>query len=191
MTRSCLLLLCFALALPAAAAESALSVEALSRIVTRVPDHQATFLEERRQILLKDPLFLSGTLRFRAPDRLEKHTLVPHREDLIVEGDWVTVSLPEQDIYARLKISDDPVLYALLFSLRALLNGDVASLEAQFFVEAWGDSASWTIRLRPRDGVLADRIQALRMAGSPGWVGKIEMWETTGDYLRMTIRAGN
>ncbi len=187
MTRSCLLLLCLALAVPAAAAESALTVEALSRIVTRVPDHEATFLEERRQLLLKDPLVLSGTLRFRAPDRLEKHTLVPHREDLIVDGDWVTVSLPEQNLNARLKISDDPVLYALLFSLRALLNGDVAALEGRFFVEAWGDADSWTVRLRPRAGELADRVQTVRIAGSPGWIAKIEMWETTGDYLRMTI----
>lgn len=191
MARSGLLLLCLALAMPAGAAESAITVEALSRIVTGMPDHQATFQEERRHLLLKDPIRLHGTLRFRAPDRLEKHTLAPHREDLVVDGDWVTVSLPDRDMNARLKITDDPVLYGLLFSLRALLNGDVAALEQQFFVEAWGDGAAWTIRLRPRAGALADRIQTVRMAGSAGWIAKIEMWETTGDYLRMTIQAGN
>lgn len=188
MARSGLLLLCLTLALPAAAAETALTVEALSRIVTGVPDHEATFEEERRQLLLKDPLVLSGTLRFRAPDRLEKHTLVPHREVLIVEGDRVTVSLPERNINIRLKISDDPVLYALLFSLRALLNGDVAVLEEQFFVEGWGDAASWTIRLRPRAGALADRVQTVRITGRTGWIAKVEMWETTGDYSRMIIQ---
>ncbi len=191
MTRSCALLLLLALALPADAAEQALTAEALSRIVTRVPDHQATFREERRQLLLKAPILLSGTLRFEAPDRLEKHTLAPHREDLVVVGDWVTVSLPEQNVNLRLKISDDPVLYGLLFSLRAMLNGDVAALDKQFSVEGWGDAAAWTVRLRPRAGALADRILTIRMAGSAGWIGKIEMWETSGDYMRMTIQAGN
>ncbi len=191
MARSGLLLLCLALALPAAAAETVLGVEALSRIVTRVPDHEATFLEERRQILLKDPLLLSGTLRFQAPDRLEKHTVEPHRENLVVEGDWVTVSLPERNINTRLKISDDPVLYGLLFSLRAMLNGDVAALEDRFFVEGWGDAESWTVRLRPRAGVLADRVRTVRIAGRTGWIERIELWETSGDYLRMTIQAGD
>lgn len=191
MARSGVLLLCLTLALPAAAAETALTVEALSRIVTSVPDHQATFREERRQLLLREPVLLSGTLRFRAPDRLEKQTLVPHREALVVDGDWVTVALPEQNVNIRLKISDDPVLYALLFSLRALLNGDVAVLEDRFFVEGWGDADAWTIRLRPRAGALADRVQTVRIAGSAGWIGKIEIWETTGDYMRMTIQAGN
>lgn len=182
-----MLVLCLALASPAAAAESVLDAEALSRIVTSVPDHQAVFHEERRQLLLKDPIELSGTLRFQAPDRLEKHTVTPHREDLIVDGDWVTVSLPERNINARLKITDDPVVYGLLFSLRAVLNGDVAALEEQFFVEGWGDAAAWTIRLRPRAGALADRVQTVKMAGSAGWISRIEMWETSGDYLRMTI----
>lgn len=191
MTRSCLLLLCLILALPANAAQEAITVEALSRIVTGMPDHEAEFQEERRQLLLKEPILLRGTLRFRAPDRLEKHTLTPHREDLIVDGDWVTVSLPDRDISARLKVSDDPVLYGLLFSLRAMLNGRVALLEEQFTLEAWGDGPSWTVRLRPRAGALADRVQAVKMAGEAGWIASIELWETTGDYLRMNMQAVN
>jgi hypothetical protein len=37
---------------------------------------------------------------------------------------------------------------------------------------------------------LADRGLALGMADSAGWIGRIELWEMSGDYMRMTIQAG-
>lgn len=166
-----------------------LAVEQLGKIITGVPDHTAKFHETRRLTLLSEPVELEGRLVFHAPDRLEKHTLVPQREDLVVDGQWVNVSLPDQNTEMRFNIADDPVLHGLLFSLQSLLNGKPENLSRIFTLEAWGDSSHWTLRLKPVSAEMKKRLQILRVTGEGRWLRTIELWETSGDYMIMTIDA--
>lgn len=173
---------------PSQAGEPApLALDRLAGIITGAPDHTAKFSEERRLMLLTEPVRLEGTLLFRAPDRFEKHTLSPRREDLVVEGEWVTVSLPDSHTDLRLNMADDPVLHGLLFSLQSLLTGKPGRLSEIFEVEAWGDADGWILRLKPGPPDLAERILAIRVTGEGRWIRTIELWETTGDYLIMSI----
>ena len=173
---------------PGAAGEQApLPLDRLAGIITGAPDHRAVFREERRLLLLKNSVELEGELLFRAPDRFEKHTQKPQREDLVVEGEWVTVSLPDRDTDLRLNMAADPVLHGLLFSLQSLLTGRPERLSRLFEVEAWGDAAEWTLRMKPRDAEMAQRVQAVRVTGQGHWLRTIEMWETSGDYMIMSI----
>lgn len=171
----------------AANEQAPLPLEQLPGIITGVPDHRAEFHEERRLTLLKEPVVLSGFLLFRAPDRLEKHTQTPQREDLVVEGEWVIVSSPDRKQEMRLNMSSDPVLYGLLFSLQSLLTGHPERLSNVFNLEAWGDEAGWTLRMKPRAADMASRVQAVRVTGQGRWLRSIELWETSGDYLSMSI----
>ena len=164
------------------------SLDRLSELIAGAPNHTATFREERRQVLLSEPILLEGTLLYSAPDRLEKHTISPRREDLVVEGDWVTISAPDRDLNTRMKITADPVLYGLLFSLRAILAGDVAALDRRFTVAGRGRDDSWSIELQPRSGELAARIQSIKVAGAGGHVASIELLETTGDSFLIAIQ---
>lgn len=173
---------------PSMASEQApISPDRLPEIITGAPDHRAAFIEERRLLLLTEPVQLQGTLLFRKPDRLEKHTLSPQREDLVVDGEWVTVSLPDQNTEMRFNMADDPLLHGLLFSLQSLLNGEPGRLTGIFTVEAWGSAKAWTLRLKPSGRELAERVQVIRVTGETHWIRTIELWETTGDYLIMTI----
>ena len=175
-------------ALPSFAGErTPLAPDRLAEIITGAPDHRATFREERRLMLLTEPVKLNGTVRFRAPDRFEKHSLSPQREDLVVEGEWVSVSLPDRDSVLRLNMADDPVLHGLLFSLQSLLTGQPGRLSEIFAVEAWGGADGWTLRLKPVDAKLAERLRVVRVTGERHWIRTIELWETTGDYLIMSI----
>jgi outer membrane lipoprotein-sorting protein len=167
--------------------QAPLALERLPGIITGVPDHRAAFSEERRLTLLKEPVKLSGFLSFRAPDRFEKHTQSPRREDLVVEGEWVTVSSPDRKQEMRLNMSADPVLHGLLFSLQSLLTGRPDRLSEVFDVEAWGDERAWTLRMKPSAADMAARVQAVRVTGEGRWLRSIELWETSGDYLIMSI----
>ena len=167
--------------------QAPLSLERLPEIIAGVPDHRAEFREERRLTLLKEPVKLSGFLLFKTPDRFEKHTQAPLREDLVVEGEWVTVSSPDRKQELRLNMSSDPVLHGLLFSLQTLLTGQPGRLSEIFTVEAGGNEAGWTLRLKPRPAEMADRVQAVRVTGEGRWLRSIELWETSGDYLIMSI----
>lgn len=182
-------LLCCLLALPAAGADQPkpLSTEELAKIITGVPDHRAQFHETRRLTMLSEPLELEGTLLFRGPDHLEKHTDAPQRETMVADGEWISVNSPEHRNSLRFNIADDPVLHGLLFSLRSLLNGEPQRLSELFDVEAWGGSDEWILRLKPRASALAERIRAVRVQGEDRWLRKIELWETSGDYVAMTI----
>lgn len=164
-----------------------ISLDRLPEIITGAPDHRAEFTEERRLLLLTEPVRLQGTLLFRAPGRFEKHTLSPQREDLVVDGEWVTVSLPDQNTEMRFNMTDDPLLHGLLFSLQSLLNGEPGRLAGIFTVEAWGGAKDWTLRLKPSGRELAERVRVMRVTGETHWIRTIELWETSGDYLIMTI----
>ena len=48
---------------------------------------RATFVETKRIAMLDKPVESSGELLFTAPDRLEKRTLKPKPESMIVDGD--------------------------------------------------------------------------------------------------------
>jgi outer membrane lipoprotein-sorting protein len=173
---------------PSLAAEQApISPDRLPEIITGAPDHRAEFSEERRLLLLTEPVRLQGTLLFRAPGRFEKHTLSPQREDLVVEGEWVSVSLPDQNTEMRFNMADDPLLHGLLFCLQSLLNGEPGRLAGIFAVEAWGGAEAWTLRLKPSEPALAERVLAMKVTGEAHWIRTIELWEVTGDYLIMTI----
>lgn len=175
---------------PAMAGEpSPLPIGRLAEIISGVPDHTASFRETRRLTLLSEPVELEGTLVFRAPDHLEKHTLAPQREDLVVDGGWVTVSLPGQNNEMQFNIADDPVLQGLLFSLQKLLNGEPSELTDLFAVEAWGSAVGWTLRLKPKMPEMQKRVQAVRVKGEGRWIRTLELWETSGDYMIMTIDA--
>ncbi|MBE9556026.1 MAG: outer membrane lipoprotein carrier protein LolA [Proteobacteria bacterium] len=170
-----------------AAEQTTLALDRLPEIISGAPDHRAEFIEERRLLLLTEPVRLHGTLLFRAPGRFEKHTVAPIREDLVVDGEWVTVSLPDRNTQMRFNIADDPLLHGLLFSLQSLLNGEPGRLSPMFSVEAWGGAEAWTLRLKPKEKALAERVQAIRVTGVSHWLRTVELWETTGDYLVMSI----
>ncbi|MEN8196512.1 MAG: LolA-related protein [Pseudomonadota bacterium] len=173
---------------PSLAGEQApISLDRLPEIITGAPNHRAEFTEERRVLLLTEPVRLLGTLLFRAPDLFEKHTLSPQREDLVVDGEWVTVSLPDQNTEMRFNMTDDPLLHGLLFSLQSLLNGEPGRLAGIFTIEAWGGAKAWTLRLKPSGRELAERVRVMRVTGETHWIRTIELWETSGDYLIMTI----
>ena len=90
------------------------------------------YTEEVVSDLLERPLKTSGELFFDAPDRLEKRTLKPKAQQLIAEGDQLTLIRGRHR--ASMRLSDYPQLSPLLNGLRATLAGDRATLEKDFQV---------------------------------------------------------
>jgi len=60
------------------------SVDDLMTALAARGNANATFTERRYVPVLDAPVQSSGTLRFIAPDRLEKHTLQPRAESLVL-----------------------------------------------------------------------------------------------------------
>jgi outer membrane lipoprotein-sorting protein len=60
-------------------------VEQLMRELSQVKRASGTFVERKELAVLTTPLESSGTLTYTAPGRLEKHTLKPKPESLILD----------------------------------------------------------------------------------------------------------
>jgi hypothetical protein len=179
------LVLSVAVSCCAAAATPADSIAELLSGFAQHPHEHARFVEQTYSRVLKHPSETTGELHFDAPDRLEKRTLTPVAEDLLVEGENVTVSRGARR--RSLRISDIPPLRPLLEGLRATLAGDLAGLTAHFAVSSAATDSGWLLTLRPLPDELQPLYQRIQIRGRDGRVQSLEIERDTGERSMMTI----
>ena len=189
--RAALWLFAAACASAAVAAESsdpaAWDVQRLMRELAQVKTANARFLERRHLGILTAPLESSGTLVYIAPDRLEKHTLRPRPESLVLERNELTVESKERNQRRTLVLQDYPVIWAFVESIRATLAGDLPALSRFYQVGLDGGERQWRLSLIPSDPRMQDVVSEIRISGDSSWINAIEMIETGGDRSVMTI----
>jgi len=145
------------------------------------------FTEVKTVALLKKPIAASGTLTYVAPSRLEKHTLVPRRERLIVDRDTLVIEVPGQDERRTLRLAEYPAIQAFVESIRGTLAGDLAALRRFYRVEVEGTWTQWRLHLLPSELDMLDLVQKVEISGSRGRIRRIEIREGSGDRSVMTI----
>jgi len=158
--------------------------QVLQLLATHRHDH-VTFTEVHQLAMLDHPLQSSGELLYDAPDRLEKRTLEPKPEDLLLEHGVLTV---QRGSHRRvLSLQDYPQLVPLVESIRATLAGDRAALERYFTVQFSGTLANWTLELRPYDAKVAHTVQKIRIHGERDLIRTVEIRQSDGDASLLTI----
>ena len=146
---------------------------------------QATFVETKRIAMLDKPVESSGELFFTAPDRLEKRTLKPKPESMIVNGDALTLERGSQK--HQLQLQDYPELAAFIDSIRGTLAGDRKALERSYRLSLDGTADRWTLQLLPLDEKMKAVVQRIRIAGVRDQVNSIEITQADGDSSLMVI----
>lgn len=162
-------------------------VEHLMRELAQVKSSRAKFVERKHMTLLNAPLESSGTLIYTAPGRLEKHTLAPRAESLVLEHDRLTLenkALNQRRTYA---LQDHPVVWSFVESIRSTLAGDLATLNRFYQVTLDGGERQWRLTLKPVDPAMQNVMSEIRIGGSRNRVNTIEIIETQGDRSVMTI----
>ncbi len=147
---------------------------------------QVSFVEQHFLALLKRPVESYGELIYEAPDRLEKRTLEPRPESLVLDGDVLTVRRGQRRRVLDLKAY--PQILPFVESIRATLAGDRAALERVFRVDYIGDLARWTLILVPREAQVAKTVSLVRIDGSRDTLLTVEISEPDGDRSLMTLR---
>jgi hypothetical protein len=148
---------------------------------------RSEFIEQQFLRMLKRPLESRGELIYDAPDRLEKRTVEPRIETLIVDGDQIVVQRGK--IRHELNLRDFPPIAPFITSIRSTLAGDRAGLEREFRVEFAGNVARWTLSLVPLDAALAKSVSGIQIDGTRENLLRIEIRQTDGDRSLMTLRA--
>ena len=123
-------------ALALAAAPPAEFDELLALLAQRQHGH-VSFTEVHTLSMLKEPLSSSGELFYAAPDHLEKRTLRPTPETLVLEHGELKAQRGHRT--RVIEVADYPEVAPFVESIRATLAGDRAALEHYFDVEFAGD----------------------------------------------------
>lgn len=180
------------IAAPAQGAAAEWSMADLMRGLRAVESSKARFSERKELAILSEPLESSGTLVYRAPDRLEKHTLAPERESLVLDGSRLVLENAERGWRKSFALHEHPLVWAFVESVRSTLAGDLPTLERFYSVELEGSEPDWRLVLRPREPAMKDVVREIRISGGGTWISRIEILEAGGDRSVMTIsRAGS
>jgi Outer membrane lipoprotein carrier protein LolA-like len=144
------------------------------------------FIEQQFLAVLKQPIESSGELRYDAPDRLEKRTIKPHAETLVLAGGVLTV----ERAHSRrvMDLHSYPQVQPFVESIRATLAGDRGALERLFHVEFSGSAARWTLTLIPLESKVKQSVTQVRIDGARDQLLKVEIRQPDGDRSLMTLR---
>lgn len=160
----------------------------IAELMQRLSSHRngrATFTETTYLAVLDQPVESSGELAFEAPDRLQKSTLKPRRETLLLQGDTLTIERKNRK--QQLRMTEYPQLAVFIDSIRGTLMGDRAALERTYELALSGDAQAWSLELTPKSAT-AKTIRAVKISGSGDRVQIIEIAQADGDRSVMRIQ---
>jgi Outer membrane lipoprotein carrier protein LolA-like len=177
--------LCGALSAGAAAQGTSDLDDVMSLLAMR-QHGRVEFIEQHFLAVLNHPIESAGELRYDAPDRLEKRTLTPHAETLVLSGGVLTVERAHgrrvMDLHAY------PQVQPFVESIRATLAGDRRALEQLFHMDFVGTVGRWTLTLVPLDPKVKHAVAQVRIDGVRDQLLKVEIRQPDGDRSLMTLR---
>jgi hypothetical protein len=171
---------------PAGADPAGADLDGVMRSLAARQHGEAQFVERHYLSLVKSPLVSSGTLVYDAPDRLEKRTVLPRAETLVLKGHVLTVERGRRR--RELDLQSYPEVAPLVEGLRATLAGDRAALEQAFHVQFTGGAAHWTLLLSPVDARASRTVSAIRIEGAADQLLEVDIRQADGDRSVMTLQ---
>lgn len=167
------------------AAESQPALDELMRLLAARRHGHVPFTEVHVLAMLERPLQSSGELTYDAPDWLEKRTLKPRPESLVLAGGVLSIRRGERT--RTIELAQHPELAPWVESVRATLAGDRTALERYFQVDFSGTLAHWSLLLVPKDPARAGTIAQIRITGEGAALHTLETRQTDGDHSILTI----
>lgn len=123
------------------------------------------FAEVRFSTLLREPIVVSGTLRYEDSGALQRHVEVPYRERTTISEESVRIERDGESA-RTFALRRAPELRGLLTVMSGLLAGDASGIARQFAVTVSGDDARWRLDLTPTDERLRQQLTDVVIAGS-------------------------
>ena len=171
---------------PGASAAEPWTLDRLMQSLAHTRSARASFVEKKTVRILEQPLVASGELSFTAPDRLEKRTLRPRPELLLLQGETLTLERAGQT--TRLDLRSHPEVAAFTESIRGTLAGDRQALERIYRLSLQGSESSWVLTLIPADAAMRALVERVRIAGRHTDLSVIEIQQANGDHSLMSVQ---
>lgn len=172
--------------LPLSAARAADDLDRLMALLAAYPGGTVRFVERRHMAMLDAPLVSRGEMTYRAPDWLERRTLSPRPERLLLDKDTLTLERDQRRM--SMPVSQRPEVEAFVSSIRSTLQGDRAALERHYRVALQGQPEKrWTLTLEPLQARLRGIVTQILISGSGVVVDRIDYTQSDGDRTEMRL----
>jgi outer membrane lipoprotein-sorting protein len=148
------------------------------------PAH-AQFHERKYLSLLAQPVESSGELSFTPPNHLEKRTISPKPETIVVDDKQLVIERGGKR--QTLELAQNTGVAALITSIRSTLAGDLASLSREYSIQLDGDASVWHLVLRPLAPALTALVDRIEIGGVEAQVRTVTIFQADGDRSVMTI----
>jgi outer membrane lipoprotein-sorting protein len=169
---------------PASGAEDC-DIAQLMQLLAQNQSAHSGFVETKSIAILDKPVISSGELFYTAPDHLEKRTLKPKAETMVLDHGTILITRGSKNY--RLQLQDYPALAAFIDSIRGTLAGDAATLQRNYTLRLQGAMAHWTLQLLPANEQIKTVVQRISISGEKGELRSIEILQADGDSSVMTI----
>lgn len=160
-------------------------LESLMQLMASVQHRIVHYKEEKQMELLEIPLSSEGTLEYIAPNTLVRSVHRPSRVRYVINSRQVIIEKGEKS--RTLNLDDLPLVRAFVESFRAMLAGDLTSLQAYYDIMFSGDRNQWQITLYPTDKSLAAYVEKLQLSGTGDSIRLYIIEDSNGDLTRMTL----
>jgi hypothetical protein len=158
---------------------------AIAKRLASPPLLSGRFSQEKKVVGLKKPLLSQGDFLVERDKGVIWRTQKPFAAAVAVtpKGIW---SLKEAGTGLKRSPIHQGNLGIAMDMIQKVLAGDPSSLSKAFKVAEQGDSASWSMELKPLDPVIARVVASIRLQGS-SHVDQVEYSETNGDRTRIAF----
>lgn len=173
------------LLLAATAAHAAFDIDQLMTELAQHKGGRAKFTEKRYIAVLDKPVVTSGEMTYSPPDRLEKHTLSPKPESMVLDKD--RLSLERNRRKFTINLASRPEALAFVDSVRSTLSGNRQSLERNYTLLLKGQPQHWVLTLTPTEPAILALLQRIAVSGSGNQVHAIDYLLADGDRTELLI----
>lgn len=180
-----LLLVSLLLATYTIRAETTWDIDQLMKSLATSRSGSASFVEKKSIAMLDKPVESSGELIYNAPDHLEKRTLKPKAESMVLDKNTLTVE--QRGKKHVLSLQSYPEIAAFIESIRGTLAGDRKALERTYKLSMEGDEQGWNLTLLPLEDKMKKVVAKINITGESNILRTIEIKQADGDSSLMTI----
>ncbi|MBX3609930.1 MAG: outer membrane lipoprotein carrier protein LolA [Hydrogenophaga sp.] len=143
------------------------------------------FVELRHLAMLDAPLRSTGEMIYNPPDWLERRTLRPRAERVLLYKDTITIE--RERTRMSVQIAQRPEVQAFVASIRSTLRGDRAGLERHYKLQLQGSLRRWTLVLEPIEPAMRAIVTRITLNGDDINVRHIEYAQADGDRTELQL----
>ena len=178
----------------AIAVENSWTTKQLLHQLSEVNFAKISFVETKHYMFLTTDLVIEGNIEYRSPDYLEKNTLSPIAEKIVIDGDSMVVEKITEGgknntilRKNRYSIRSHPALKATVGSILPMLAGNYEVLNENYEMVIDGLREGWTLELVPKSTEFLDHIGKIILSGKDAYILEYVIIQADGDESVMKL----